>query len=36
MKRIKQTLVLKRKKIILEYEKFGRTSLDSGDREDCG
>ena len=24
------------KKIILEYYKFGRTSLDSGDRENCG
>ena len=36
MKRIKQTLVIRRKKIILEYYKFWRTSLDSRDRENCG
>ena len=36
MKQNKQTLVLRRKKIILGYQKFGRTSLDSGDWEKCG
>ena len=33
MKQIKQALVLGRKKIILEYWKFGRTSLDLGDQK---
>ena len=36
MKQIKQNLAFRRKKIILEYWKFGRTYFDSGDRENCG
>ena len=35
MKRTKHSSFWK-KKIILGYQKFGRTSLDSGDRENCG
>ena len=35
MKRIKQTLVPRTKKITLKYLKFRRTSLDLGDRENC-
>ena len=36
MKQIKQTLVIRRRKIILGYYNSGRTSLGSGDQENHG